>query len=46
MTQLLLTEIIDWVNDNYSNDSPIGCFLEVDHDNLDKLYDLHNGYPS
>ena len=38
MVQLLPTEILDWVNpkyfnlDNYSNDSPIGCFLEVDLD--------------
>ena len=36
--QVLQTETLDWVNpkdfnlDNYSNDSPRGCFLEVDID--------------
>ena len=51
MMQLLPTEIRDWVNqkdfsiDNYSNDSPIGCFLKVDLDYPDELHDLHNGYP-
>ena len=35
-------EIFNWVNpkdfnqDNYSNDSPIGCFLEFNLDYLDK----------
>ena len=35
MMQVLQTEILDWVDpkdfnpDNYSNDSPIGCFQEV-----------------
>ena len=28
--------------DNHFNDSPIGCFLEVDFDNPDKLHELHN----
>ena len=31
--------------DNYSNDSPIGCFLEVNFNYPDELHDLHNGYP-
>ena len=49
--QLLPTKILYWVNpkdfnlDNYSNDSPISCFLEVDLDYPDELYDLHNDYP-
>ena len=48
MMQLFLTEILDWVDpkdfnfDNYSNDSPINCFLEVD---LDYPDDLYNDYP-
>ena len=52
MVQLLPNEILHWVNtkdyilDNYSNDSPIGCFLKVDPDYLDKLHDVHNDYPS
>ena len=51
MIQLLPTEILDWVNpkefnlDNYSNDSPIGCFLGVDLYYPDELHDLHNDYP-
>ena len=51
MMQLLPTEILYWVNpkdfnlDNYSNDSPISCFLEVDLDYPDDLYDFHNDYP-
>ena len=46
--QFLPTEILDWVNSkdfnlgNYSDNSPIGCFLEVDLDYHDKLHDLHN----
>ena len=42
LMELLLTEILDQVNpkdfnlDNYSNDSPIGCFLEVDLNYLDE----------
>ena len=51
MMQLLTTEIIDWINpkdlniDNYSKDSPIGCFLEVDLDYPHELHGLHNNYP-
>ena len=51
MMQLLPTEILYWVNsknfnlDNYFNNSPIGCFLEVDLDYPDELHDLHNDYP-
>ena len=47
--QLLLNEILDWVNpkdsnvDNYSNNNPIGSFLEVDYP--DVLHDFHNNYP-
>ena len=48
--QLLPTEILDWVNpkdfnlDNYSNDSTLGCFLEVDLDYPAELHDFHNDY--
>ena len=28
-----------------SEKSPIGYFLEVDHENPDELHELHNGYP-
>ena len=51
MVQLLPIEILDWVNpkdfnlNNYSKDSPIGCFLEVHLDYPDELHDLHNDYP-
>ena len=51
MMQLLLPEILHGVNpknvdlDHCSNDSPIGCFLEVDLNYPDKLLDLHNDYP-
>ena len=44
-------EIIDWVNlnnfnlYNYSNDSTIGCFLEVDLDYPNEQHDLHDDYP-
>ena len=40
-----------WVNleknkfDNYWNDGSIGRVLEIDLDNPDGLYDLHNEYP-
>ena len=50
MIYLDTNEIFNWVNpkdfnqDNYSNDSPIGCFLEFNLDYLDKLYDLDNDY--
>ena len=50
MMQLLPTQILDWINpkdfniDNYSNDSPVGCFLDVDLDYPDKFYDMHNDY--
>ena len=30
--------------DNYCDDGPIGCFLEVDLYYLDELHDLHNDY--
>ena len=46
------TEIRDLVNpkyfnlDNYSNDSPINSFLEIDFDYPDELHNLHNDYPS
>ena len=48
MTQFLPSEILDWLNpkdfslDINSNDSPIGCFEEVDIDYPDELHD----YPS
>ena len=51
MMQLLQIEILDWVNptnfniDNYSNDCPIDCFLEVDLDYPDESHDLHYDYP-
>ena len=58
MMQLLPTEILDWVYPkdfnpgNYSNNSPVGCFLEVDLDYPDELHDLQfaicmicNAYP-
>ena len=32
------------VVDNYSNYSPIGCFLEADLDYPGKVNDMHNGY--
>ena len=50
LMQLFPTEILDWVNpkdfnvDNYSNDSPVGYFLEVDLDYPDELHDLRNDY--
>ena len=31
--------------DNYSNNSPIGSFLEFDCDYTDELHDFHNDYP-
>ena len=46
--QLLPTEILDWVNlkdlnpDNYSNNSLIGRFLELDLDYPNELHGLHN----
>ena len=52
MMQPLPSEILDWVNskdfnlDNYSNDSPLGCFLEADLDYPDELHDFYNCYPS
>ena len=30
--------------DNYSNNSPIGCSLEINIDYPDKVYNLHNYY--
>ena len=51
MMQLLLIQILDWPNpkdfspDNYSNNSPKGCFLEVNLAYSDKVHDLHNYYP-
>ena len=49
--QLLPTEILKRVDpkyfnlDDYSNDSPIGCFLKVDLDYPDELHDLHSDCP-
>ena len=51
--QLLLNEILDWINTknsnlhNYSNNSSISSFLEVDYpDNYpDELHHFHNNYP-
>ena len=43
MMQLLSTEILDWVNpkdfnlDNYSNNSPIGCLLQIKENNNSSL---------
>ena len=31
--------------DNYPDDGPIGCLLEVDLDYPDELHELHNDYP-
>ena len=51
MLQLLPTEILDLVNpkdfnlENYSNNSPMGCFLKTDLDYPDELHDLHNDFP-
>ena len=48
MMQPLPTEILHWVNpkifnlENYSEDSLIGCFLEVDLGYPDELHDLHD----
>ena len=50
--QLLLVEVPDWVNaedlklENYSNNSSIGCFVEVNLDYSDELHDLYNDYYS
>lgn len=35
-----------WVDpkDSYSNDSPLGSFLEVDFDYPDELHDFYNDY--
>ena len=47
MIKLLPIEILDWVNskdfnlDNFSDDSPVGCFLEAD---LDYPDDYRNDY--
>ena len=51
MTQLLLTWILEWVSsidfklENYSNDSPIGWFLEINFDYPNKLHNFHYDYP-
>ena len=51
MMRLLLFERLDWVNlvkisfENYRDDGPIGCFLNVDFDYPDELNDMHNDYP-
>ena len=51
MIKLFTFKLLDWVNpekinfENYCDDSPIGCFLEVDFDYLDELHDLRNDYP-
>ena len=50
MMQLSPIETLDWVNpkdfnqDNYSNGTPIVCFLEVDLDYQDEFLDLYD-YP-
>ena len=50
MMQLSPIETLDWVNpkdfnqDNYSNGTPIVCFLEVDLDYHDEFLDLYD-YP-
>ena len=50
MMQLSPIETLDWVNpkdfnqDNYSNGTPIVCFLEVDLDYRDEFLDLYD-YP-
>ena len=31
--------------DNYTNDKPIGCFLEVDLDDPDESHVSYNNYP-
>ena len=47
MMQLLPTEMLDWVNPkdfylrNHSNNSPLGCLLEVDFDYVHELLGLH-----
>ena len=46
-----LTTILDWIDSkdfnlgNYSNDSPIGCFMEVDLEYSDEPHDLHSDCP-
>ena len=51
MMQLVLSEMLYWVNQKhfnlkyYSNNSQIGCFLELDLDCPDDLHDFHNYYP-
>ena len=35
----------DFNVDNYSDDSPIGYFLEINLDYPDELHNLHNDYP-
>ena len=50
MMQLSPIETLDWANpkdfnqDNYSNGTPIVCFLEVDLDYHDEFLDLYD-YP-
>ena len=41
--ELFPTEILDL--ENYSNNSPVGCFLEINLDYPDELHDLHNDCP-
>ena len=51
MMQRLPIELLDWVNpkkfnlDNYSNNGPKGCFLQVHRGYPEELHDLHNDYP-
>ena len=51
MTHFLSTEMLDWVNpkdfnlNSYSNDIPIGFFLEIYLYYSDELHDLHNDFP-
>ena len=50
--ELLSNETVDCFNperfnlDNYTDDIPIGCFLEVELHYPDELHDLHNNFPS
>lgn len=49
--QLHPNELLNWTDpkkfnlDKYFDDSPIGCFLEIDLDFRDELHDLHSDCP-
>ena len=51
MTHFLSTEMLDWVNpkdfnlNSYSNNIPIGFFLEIYLYYSDELHDLHSDFP-